>query len=84
MSRPVRFNIHAKEANINDNVAITEMPVIRSTSGTTTGICKVYSVRCRLMPCKSGLTLTVTLKTDSSEKNDEHTNAIIQLMYSNF
>ncbi len=26
MSRPVRFNIHAKEANINDNVAITEMP----------------------------------------------------------
>ena len=26
MARPVRFNIHPKEANIYDNVAITEAP----------------------------------------------------------
>ena len=26
MARPVRFNIHPKEAKIEDNVAIAEMP----------------------------------------------------------
>ena len=26
MARPVRFNIHPKEADIHDNIAIAEMP----------------------------------------------------------